>query len=104
MLVDRRLVFEQTRFLSPVRHRHDVHVLELGPAFAPITVRQNMMAPDFRAGLHFTPGWDGPVKEPVKSRYPHTASGGFHMLEKGRETADHLPAIERFCDRAKFFE
>jgi hypothetical protein len=42
------------------------------------------------------------MEQSVEARHPHASRGGFHVLEKGRETADDFPCVERFGDPAEF--
>ena len=83
MRVDRSLMFEQALFIGSVRDRHDVHIAELRTRFAPITVREDVMPPDFAPSVDFPARGNGPVKKRIEARHPHAGSGGFHVLEKG---------------------
>ena len=67
MLVDRRLVRAHEIAVGAVRDGHDVDVVEFGAAFAPVTMGQDVMAPDFPARLVFASGGDRPVEERVEA-------------------------------------
>src|SRR5437870_4634156 len=82
MPIDSHLMIEEQLFISAVRHGHDVDVLEFRPCFAPVTVRQNMVTPDFAARFNFATGRHCPMKQCVESRDAHAARGRFHVLEK----------------------
>ena len=71
MSIYRGLVLEQSRLFRAVRHCHDVHVIEFGARFAPITVSQNVVTSDFAAGFDFPTGRHRPVKKRVESRNAH---------------------------------
>ena len=47
MSINGRFVIEQQLLVSAVRHGHDVNVLEFRASFAPVAMRQNMVASDF---------------------------------------------------------
>ena len=53
MSIYRRLVIEEPRFVGAVRDRHDVDVAKFRPGFAPVTMRQNFVPPDFAASFDF---------------------------------------------------
>src|SRR4029077_7884724 len=53
MRVDRRLVLEQSRFVSTVRDGHDVDVSKLRTAFAPVTMCEDMMPSHLTTHFNF---------------------------------------------------
>src|SRR5687768_28676 len=54
MDVNRRLVLDDEVLVEPVRHRHHVDVAELSPAFAPVSVGEDMMPGDLASGFDFS--------------------------------------------------
>jgi len=83
MSIDRGFVIEQQIFVRAVSNGHDVDVLEFRSGFAPVAVRENVMAPDFAAGSDLPARWHRPVKERVEARHAHAGGGWFHMFKKG---------------------
>src|ERR1700730_11254022 len=61
MFVDRELVPEHNLFVRAVRHGHDIHVAELGPALAPVRVSKNVMASHLPPRFDLSPGRNTPV-------------------------------------------
>src|SRR5438094_94195 len=53
MRIDRRFVFEETRFIGAVRDGHDVDLTKLRSAFSPVTMGENMMPPNLAARFNF---------------------------------------------------
>src|SRR5690349_6199546 len=56
MGIDRGLVREDPVLLGPVTDGHDIHVVEVGAAFAPVTMGEDVVPADFAAGLDLTAG------------------------------------------------
>ena len=104
MPVDGGFVREDPFFLGAVRHRHDVHIAKFRPPFAPITVREDMMAPDLPPGFHFASLRHRPVEERVEPRHAHAALRRFDVFEEGGEAPDHLALVQVFGDSTKRFE
>src|SRR5882672_2990314 len=71
MPIDRSLVIQQQLFIRAMRNSHDVDVLEFRPRFAPVAMRQNMVAADFPTRLNFTTGRHRPMKQRVEPRDTH---------------------------------
>ena len=99
--IDRCLVLEEQRFVGAVRDRHDVDVAKFRPRLAPITMRQNLVPPDFAARFHLAARRHGPMEKRVETRHPHAASRRLHMLEKSGEPADDLALRQVFRDSQK---
>src|SRR5688572_393765 len=87
MLVDRFLMLEHALLLRAMRDRHNIHVVEFRTAFAPVAVREDVMAPGFTAGLNLAPRRHRPMKERIKPRDALPARTRFHMLEERAEPA-----------------
>src|ERR1700730_6025552 len=104
MSIYRRLMLEQQLLIRAVRHRHDVHILELRSRLPPIAMSENVMPADFAAGLNLATFRDRPMKERVESRHSYATRGGFHMFEKCREPANDLARAQSFRDAIKFIE
>src|SRR6266853_4901513 len=73
MPIDSGLMIEEQLFVSTMRHGHDVDVLEFRPCFAPVAMRQNMVAADFSTRLNFTTGRHRPMKQRVEPCHTHAA-------------------------------
>ena len=73
MPINGGLVIEQQLLIRAVRNSHDVDVLEFRPRFAPVAMRQNMVAADFPTRLNFTTGRHRPMKQRVEPRDTHAA-------------------------------
>jgi hypothetical protein len=58
MLIDSLLMLEQAVFLCSVSHRYNVHIIEFGAAFAPITMGQNFVPSDFATCFDFAARWN----------------------------------------------
>ncbi len=61
-------VIEQQLLVGAVRDGHDVDVLKFGTRFTPITMRENVMPPDFATRFNLTTWRHRPVKKRVESR------------------------------------
>ena len=83
MLIDSCFVIEQWLFISAVRHRHDVDILEFRPGFAPVAMRQNVVTPDFATSLDFAALRNRPMKQCVESGDPHSARRRLDMFQEG---------------------
>ena len=99
MAIDSRLVLEQAVLLRSMRHGHDVHIVELRPAFAPIAMGENLVTPDFAARLNFAPVRHRPMKQCVEARDARAGLAGLDVFEKSRESTDQLAIRQRFGDR-----
>src|SRR6266404_8322482 len=104
MSVDRRLVFEQSRLFGAVGNGHDVHVFEFRSGFAPITMGQNMMTPNFAAGFNFAALRHCPVKQRVETRDSNAALRRLHVLKESRKAADDFPRTEIVSDPIEFVD
>src|SRR5690349_4254755 len=104
MRVDRRLVLEQSRFVSTVRDGHDIDVAKLRTAFAPVTMREDMMPSHLTTYFNLAARRHRPMKERVESRHSHTARARFHVFEERGKPADDFPSIQRFSHAIKFLE
>src|SRR4051812_6905437 len=87
-----------------MRHRHDVHVSKLGTGFPPIAMRQDVVTPNFSAGLQFAAGRHRPVEKRVETRHAGPGSRWLHMLEKSREPTDYFARSQFSRDRAKLMQ
>ncbi len=90
MLVDSRFVGEDAILFRSMSDRHDVDVVEIGSAFAPVAVGEDIESSDLAAGFEFASLGDCPVEEGVETGYADTGLRGFHVLEEGGEAADDL--------------
>ena len=104
MPIDRRLVFEEERFVRSVRDRHDVDVAKFRSGFAPVAMGQDLVPPDFAARLNFTTRRHGPMEERVETGYPHSGCRRLYVLEKGREPSNDFAFRQVFRDRAKLLQ
>jgi hypothetical protein len=93
MRVDRRFVFEQPRFVGAVRDSHDIDVPKFRTAFAPVTMRKNVMPSHFTAHFNLAPERHRPMKERVEPRHSYPPGTWFHMFEEGGKPADDLSSI-----------
>ena len=82
-------------FVRAVRDGHDVHVRELGAALAPVGVREDVMAPDLASGFDLAARGHAPVEQRVVPRDARPGCRRLHVLEEGREAADHAALVER---------
>ena len=104
VLIDRRFVLQDFILLGAVDDAHDVDVPELRASFAPVGVGHAVVATDFASGFHFATFGDGPVEEAVEAGDTFSSVGGFDVLEKGREAADHFLAVEDAGDLVEAFQ
>src|SRR5438067_690390 len=95
MRVNRALVRQETLFVRAVRDSHNVHVSKLRPGFAPVTMREDVMPPDFAARFDFASGRNGPVEQSVKLCHTHATSRWFHVFEESGKTPDDFSARKR---------
>src|SRR5690349_20299000 len=102
MRVDRRLVLEQSRFVSTVCDGHDVDTPKLRTAFAPVTMCQDMMPSHLATYFNLATRRHRPMKESVESRHAHPASTWFHVFEERGKPADDFPSIQRVSHVIKF--
>src|SRR5689334_10199404 len=63
--IDRLFVREHEGLFGPVGDGHDIHICELWPSLAPITVRENMKPPYLATRFDLTSGRYAPVEEGV---------------------------------------
>src|SRR5581483_6078758 len=85
MGVDSRLVREHHVLVQPMRHGHDVDVVKLLAAFAPIRMRDDMVAPDFTARVELLSRWNRPVEQRIVARYPFVTRSLLHVLQECRK-------------------
>ena len=62
---------------------------------------ENLVTPNFTAGLNFSTSRDRPVKQGIKPGDSRAALAGLDVLQKGREPADELASGQRFGDGEK---
>ena len=91
-------------FVGAVGHRHDVDVLEFRAAFAPIGVRDNVVAPHLATGVDLAPWRHPPVKERVVPSHAVAADGRLDVLQEGREPTDHSALDESERDPTELFQ
>jgi len=82
MLINRRLMLEEQSLIRTVRHSHDVDVPKFRAGFAPVAMRQNVMATDLASGLNFTARRHRPMKQRVETCDAHAAHGWFDVFEE----------------------
>ena len=102
--VDGGLELHHAILLGAVGDGHDVHIIELGTALAPVAVRETFVTPNLRAGLFFATDWNGPVEKGIETSNPHAGLRGFDMFQKGGKTAQQLALLEGLGDGVEFFE
>jgi hypothetical protein len=73
MPINSSFVLQQQLLVGAVSHGHDVNVSEFRARLAPVTMRQDLMSPNFAARFDFAAGRYRPMKQRVKTRYAHTA-------------------------------
>ena len=71
-------MLKQESFLRAVRDRHDVDVPEFRAGFAPVTMSQDVVSPDFAAGFNLAPLRHRPVEKRIETRDAHA---GFRRLD-----------------------
>src|ERR1019366_3903207 len=81
--------------LRPVRHRSDVHVEELGAAFAPVAVREDVKPSHFTARLDLASMRHCPVKERIEASDALACLQRLDMFEEGGEAAYHFACVQR---------
>jgi len=101
MRVDRGLVRADAVAVGAVGDGHDVDVVELGSAFAPVAVGEDVVPADLAARLDLAPGRDGPVDERVEAGDALAGRGRLDVLEEGGEAADDLALVQAFGDLEK---
>src|SRR4029079_19701988 len=104
MLVNCRLCREHRLLVSAMSHSHDVDVGELGSALTPVSMGENVVAPDFAARLDLTTFRNTPVKQRVVARDSRSRGGRCDVLEECREATDHSTLIQRTGDTHEFRE
>ena len=83
---------------------HDVDVVELGAAFAPVGMRHDVEAANLAARLHFAAFRNSPVEERVVLRNPFARGIGFDVFKESGEAADDAAGVKRLCHFDKFVE
>ena len=101
MPIDGRLVLEQAILLRPMRHGHDVDIVELGPALTPIAMGENLVTPDFTARLDLAPSRNRPMKQRIEARDTRAGLAGLDVFEESGKSADELARRQRFGDGEK---
>src|SRR6266404_346727 len=101
VFVNGGFVGEEHRFVRAVGDSHDVDVVKLGAALAPIGVRHDVVPTHFTARLDFTTGRHSPVKEGVISCHRLAVHDRLYVFQKCREAADDLPTVQAFRDFQK---
>ena len=86
--VDRGFVREDAFLFGAVADSHDVHVVEIRAAFAPVAMRQDFVAADLAAGFDFAPGGHAPVEERIETRDALAGRAWLHMFEESGEAPD----------------
>src|SRR6266481_6668850 len=104
MSIDCGLVIEEPLFVGAVRHRHDVHVLKFRAGFAPVAMSENMVPPNFAAGLDFATGWHRPMKQRVETRDPNAGLRRFDVFKECRKASDNFARAQMFCHLIKFVQ
>ena len=64
-------MLEKKLLVRPMRHGHDIDIAEFRARFAPVTMGQDMMPPDFAPCLDFAAGRYRPMKKSVEAGHPH---------------------------------
>ena len=99
--VDRRLVRADAVAVGPVRHGHDVDVVEFRAALAPVAMGEDVVPADLAARLDLAARRHRPVEQRIEARDALAGPGGLHVLEEGREAADDLALVEALGDLEK---
>ena len=68
MAIDRSFVREDQLFVRAVRDAHDVDVVKIRAAFAPISVGHDVKSADLLTCFDFPAGRDRPVKQRIEFR------------------------------------
>ena len=92
--VDCRLVREHAFLLRAVADGHDVHVVEIRPALAPVAVREDRVPPHFAARLDLATRGHTPVEERVEFRHTLSGRARLHVLEESGEASDDLALVQ----------
>src|SRR5207244_12604387 len=98
------LVFEEARFINAVRDGHDIDTAKLRPAFAPVTMRQDMMTTNLTACFNLPTRRHRPMKKRVESRYPHPSDTRFHVFQKRGKAPNDFAGVQLFSHAIKFFD
>ena len=80
MGVDRRLVLKEQVLIGAVRDSHDVHVVEVRPAFAPVAVREDVVAAHLAPRFNLPALGHRPMEEAVVARDRFASGSRLHML------------------------
>lgn len=74
---------------------HDVDVVELRPAFAPVGVGHDVEAANLLPGLDFPARGDRPVEKGIELGDALAGSEGLNVFEEGREAPDQAAVVKR---------
>src|SRR5207248_1612488 len=92
VLINRGFMREHHFLVRPVRDAHDVDAAKLRAAFAPISVRHDVMPAHFPARFDLAARRHGPVEQGVETRDALSRGQRFDVLEERGEAPDDLPA------------
>ena len=94
MSVDGCLVFHDFGFFSAMENTHNIDAAELGAAFAPVAVGEDVVPTDFTSGAFFHTDGNLPMEQAVEAGDALSGIRWFNVLEEGGEAADYLLLIE----------
>src|SRR5687768_8260648 len=86
---------------GPVTNRHDVHMIKIGAALAPVAMREDQVTTRFAARLDLASWRNAPVEKRIEPRHALPAGARLDMLEECREPTDDLPCVELLRDPAE---
>src|SRR5207248_789797 len=104
MSIDRGLVVEESLLVGAVRDRHNIDVLKLRAGFAPITMSQNVVPPDFATDFDFATRWNRPMKQGVESRNPNAGLRRFDVFEERGKATDDFARAQIFGHPIKLLQ
>src|SRR5262245_10305719 len=104
MFVNCPLVREDAFLFRAMANRHDVHVVEIGTAFAPVTVGENLVPTDLATGFDFPPLRHAPMEECVEPRDSLARGARLDVFEKRGEAPDDFTRVQIFSGSAERLE
>src|SRR6266404_6753762 len=104
MSIYRRLVIEEPLFVSAVRDRHDVDILEFQTGFTPVTMGQDVVPADFAPGLDLAPGRHRPMKQSIETRDANAGLRRIYVFEERGKAADNFACAQTFGDPVDFIQ
>ena len=97
MRVNCSLVQQHAVLLGPVCDGHDIDVIKIRAALAPVAVSEHLVPANLTARLHLAARRHRPVEKRIEARDTHSGLRGLHVLKEGRKTTNHFALLEALC-------